>query len=99
MPAPHHSEHITENNILSASLSAVIAYLEFCQETYLVLKFKQVCVQPPTSADNVALLALAAAYHAAAWLLLSAGHAAINQYFLPAGPTAANPTQGRAVAE
>ena len=43
--------------------------------------------------DNAALPTIAAACHAAARLLLSTGGAAIDQYLLPAGPTAANPLQ------
>ena len=57
---------------------------------------KQLCVQLPTSADNVALLAFAAARRAATWLRLAAGHAAIDRYLLVAGHTAANPPQRRA---
>jgi len=52
--------------------------------------FKQVCVQLATSADNVALPAFAAERRAAAPLLLTAGRAAIDQYLLPAGLTAAS---------
>ena len=44
---------------------------------------KQVCVQLPASADNVALLAFDAARRAA-----------IDRYLLLAGPTAANPPSG-----
>ena len=51
-----------------------------------------VCIQPSTAAGNAALLASAAA----APLLLRAGHAAIDQYLLPAGPTAANPPHAAA---
>ena len=43
-----------------------------------------VSVQVPTYADNMALPAFARRT-----LLVSAGHTAIDQYFLPAGPTAA----------
>jgi len=53
-------------------------------------KAQQVCVQLPTSADNVELPAYAAACHAVAQLLLTASRAAIDHYLLPAGPTAAN---------
>jgi len=35
---------------------------------------------------------------AVAQLLLSAGHAAVDRYLLPVGPTAANPQQQRAAA-
>jgi len=48
--------------------------------------FKQVCVQPPTYADKVALPSLVRRTP----LLLSAGRAAIDRYLLPAEPTAAN---------
>ena len=58
---------------------------------------KKVCVQLPTSADNVALPAFAAERRAAARLLLTAGRAANDRYLLAAGPTAANPQQRRAV--
>jgi len=51
---------------------------------------KQVCVQLPTPADDVALPAFAAARRAAAPLLLTAGRAAIDRCHLVAGPTAAN---------
>jgi len=40
---------------------------------------KKVCVQLPTSADNVALPAFAAERHAAARLLLTAGPPAVQQ--------------------
>ena len=43
----------------------------------MILKTKQVCVQLPTQADNVALLASSAA-------------AAIDRYLVPVGPTAVN---------
>jgi len=46
---------------------------------------KQVRVQLPTSADNVTLLAFAAAHRAAARPLLTAGRAAIDRYLLHAG--------------
>ena len=49
---------------------------------------KQVCVQLPTSAVNVALPAFAAARRAA-----------IHRYLLPAGPTAANPPRVAAAGE
>jgi len=42
---------------------------------------KQVCVQLPTNADNVALPTFARRIG----LLLSTSHAATDQYFLPAG--------------
>ena len=58
----------------------------------------RVCVQLPTSADNVALPAFVAAGRAVARLLLSTGRAAINRYLLASGPTAANPLQRRGVA-
>jgi len=45
------------------------------------------------SADNVSLPASAAARHAAALLLLSTGHATIDQHLLLAGPAVANPQQ------
>jgi len=45
------------------------------------------------SADSVTLSTFAAERRAAAPLLLSAGHAAIDRYLLPAGSTAANPQQ------
>ena len=45
----------------------------------LIASMKQVCVQLPTSADNVALPAFAAARRAAARLLLGAGRAAIDR--------------------
>jgi len=51
---------------------------------------KQVCVQLPTCAENVALPAFAAARRAAAPCCCDAGRAAIDRYLLPAGPTAAN---------
>ena len=51
-------------------------------------QLKQVCVQLPTSADNVALSTFVAACRAAARLLLS-----IDQYLLHDGPTAANPQE------
>ena len=41
---------------------------------------KQLCVQIPTSAVNMTLLAFAAKRRAAAQLLLSASHAAIGRY-------------------
>jgi len=45
---------------------------------------KQVCVQPPTAAGNVTLLAFAAdRCAAAAPLLLRAGRAASDRYLLP----------------
>ena len=61
--------------------------------------YKQVCVQLPTSADNVALPAFAAARHTAVRLLLTAGRAAIDRYLLHAWLSAANPQQRRAAAE
>jgi len=54
------------------------------------IKLKQLCAQYPTSADNVALPAFAAACSAAARLLLTAGRAAIDQYLLAVGPTTPN---------
>jgi len=53
-------------------------------------QYKQVCVQLPTSAVNVELPALAVA---------RAGRAAFDRYFLPAGPTAANPLHAAAPRE
>jgi len=47
----------------------------------------------------VALTTYAAARRALAWLLLSASCAAIYQYLLPAGPTAAKPQQWQAAAK
>jgi len=55
--------------------------------------FKQICVRLPTTANNVALPAFAAAR-----LLLTAGLAAIDRHLLPAEPIAANPPQQRAKA-
>jgi len=54
---------------------------------------EQVCVQLPTSADNVTLLAFAAAERRAAVRRV------IDRYLLPAGPTAANPPQRYAVVD
>jgi len=50
------------------------------------LLLRQVCVQPSPSAVNTTLPAFAAERHAAAELAA----ATIDQYLLPAGPTAAN---------
>jgi len=47
----------------------------------------------------VALPTFAAARRAAARLLLTAGRAAIDRYFLPAGPKVANLAQWHAAAE
>jgi len=60
---------------------------------------KQVCVQLPTCADNVALPAFAAARRAAAPCCCGAGRAAIDRYLLPAGPTAANLPHAAAAGE
>ena len=60
---------------------------------------QQVCVQLPTSADDVTLPAFAAERSAAARWLPSAGSAAVDRYVLPAWPTAANPQQRRVVAK
>jgi len=49
-------------------------------------RFKQVCVQLSTSAENEALPAFAATRHAETRLLLSAGCAAIDRDLLAAGP-------------
>ena len=57
---------------------------------------RQVCVQPPTPADNVALLAFTAC---CGELLLGAGRAAVDRYLPPAGPTAANPPHAAAAGE
>ena len=57
------------------------------------------CVQLPTSAVNVALPAFAAARRAAAPCCCGAGRAAIDQYLLPAGPTAASPPHTAAAGE
>ena len=54
---------------------------------------EQVCVQLPTYADNVTLLAFAAAERRAAVRRV------IDRYLLPAGPTAANPPQRYAVVD
>jgi len=54
--------------------------------------------QPPTSADNMTLLAFVFERRAAV-LLRRPAAAAIDRYLLPAGPTAANPLQRRAVVE
>jgi len=53
-------------------------------------KRQQVCVQHPTSADNVTLLAFAAERNV---LLRRLVAAAIDRYLLLAGRTAANPPQ------
>jgi len=68
------------------------------------IKSEQVCVQLPTSADNVTLPTFAANRHAAAPCCgtAAAGRpaaAAVDRYLLPAGPTAAKPPQRRAAAE
>ena len=60
---------------------------------------KQVCVQLPTCADNVALPAFAAERRAAAPCCCGAGRAAIDRYLLPAGPTAANLPHAAAAGE
>jgi len=61
---------------------------------------KQVRVQPPTPAVNVTLLTFTADRRAAAApLLLGAGHATIDRYLLPDGPTAANPPHAAAAAD
>ena len=52
---------------------------------------KQVCIQLPTSAVNVALPTFAAVRRAAAPCCCGACRAAIDRYLLPTGPTAANP--------
>jgi len=62
-------------------------------------RFKQVCVQLSTSAENEALPAFAATRHAETRLLLSAGCAAVDRDLLAAGPKAANPHQQRAPGE
>jgi len=54
-----------------------------------VFIIKQVCVQLPTSVDNVALLAFAAERRATA----------IDRYLLPAVPAAANPPQRQAAVD
>jgi len=56
---------------------------------------EQVCVQLPTSADNVTLPAFAAVRRAAARLLLGAG----QQSIVHTGPTAANPQLRNAAGE
>ena len=61
--------------------------------------WKQVCDQLSMSAVNVTLLAFAAERRAAAPLLLSADHAAIDLCLLPAVCTAANLQQRRAAEE
>jgi len=63
-------------------------------------KIKLVCVQLPTSADNVTLLELAAKRHAAVRLAAARpAAAAVDRYLLSAGPTAANPPQRHAVVD
>jgi len=56
-----------------------------------LIYIKQVCLQLPATADNVALPASTAERRAAARLLLTAGRAAVARYLLAAGPAAANP--------
>jgi len=57
---------------------------------------KQVCVQLPTSADNVALPAAFAAVRAVLRpMQLSAGRAAIDRYLLHAGPRQQTRMTGR----
>jgi len=60
----------------------------------LLLHLQQVCVQLPTSADNVTLPAFAAVRRVAARLLLTTGRAAVDRYLL----AAANPQQWRSAA-
>ena len=60
-----------------------------------LIYIKQVCLQLPATADNVALPASTAERRAAARLLLTAGPPVVQQSldisWLAAGPTAANP--------
>ena len=58
-------------------------------------QFKQVCVQPPTSAKNVTLLAFAAERRAAE--RRAAACAAVHRYIPPVGPAAANPPHAATV--
>ena len=67
----------------------------------VLLFCEQVCVQLPTSADKVTLLAFAAESRAAAPLLLGADRAAIDRCLLPAGAEqqTRRPPQRRAAAK
>jgi len=56
---------------------------------------KQACVQLPTSADNVTLLAVAADRLAAGCLAATA----VDWYLPPARPTAANPSHAAGVVD
>jgi len=58
-----------------------------------LIKQLSLCGRLPTPADSVTLPAFAAARRSVAWLLLIAGHAAVDRYLLLAGPTAANSPQ------
>jgi len=60
---------------------------------------KQASPCSATYAENVALPAFAAARRAAAPCCCGAGRAAIDRFFLPAGPTAANPPHAAAAGE
>jgi len=57
------------------------------------------CFADKGGRGHVALPTFAAARPAAARLLLTAGRAAIDRYFLPAGPKVANLAQWHAAAE
>ena len=62
-------------------------------------KYQQVCVQPPTAARNVTLLAFAAVDMNRKAIAPAADAPCSNRSIDPAGPTAANPTHAAAAVD